>query len=215
MGLKAVIWDNDGVLVDTERLYFEASSRILATVGFTLTKDQYVQTSLTAGLSLFDLADVDPDSHARLRDQRNALYSELLTGQDLTIDGARETLEALRGRVRMMVVTSSRRDHFQIIHQSTGLLSYFEDVVDNDDFTESKPHPEPYLIGLQRLGLTADECIVVEDSERGMTAAIRAGLRCIVVPNALTREVDFSAAYRVVDKIGDVVEIVEDLKAAK
>jgi HAD superfamily hydrolase (TIGR01509 family) len=211
MILKAVIWDNDGVLVDTERLYFEASKRILATVGYVLTKEAFVQTSMTAGQSLFDLADVSPDVHAALKDQRNALYSELLTGRDLTIDGARDTLEALKGRVRMMIVTSSRRDHFEIIHQSTGLLSYFESVVDNSDFEQSKPYPEPYLMGLKRLGLTADDCIVVEDSARGMTSAIRAGLRCVVVPNALTKDVDFDGAYRVVDKVGDVVGIVEEM----
>ena len=211
MSLKAVIWDNDGVLVDTERIYFEASKRILATVGYVLTKEAFVQTSMTAGQSLFDLADVSPDEHAALKDQRNALYSELLTGRDLTIDGARDTLEALKGRVRMMIVTSSRRDHFEIIHQSTGLLSYFESVVDNSDFEQSKPHPEPYLMGLKRLSLTADDCIVVEDSARGMTSAIRAGLRCVVVPNALTKDVDFDGAYRVVDKVEDVVGVVEEL----
>ncbi len=210
--LKAVVWDNDGVLVDTERLYFEASARILATVGYVLTKEAFVQTSMTAGLSLFDLVDVDHEEHADLRDQRNALYSELLTGRDLTIEGARETLDALKGRVRMMIVTSSRRDHFEIIHQSTELLSYFESVVDKSDFQQSKPHPEPYLMGLKRLGLTADHCIVVEDSARGMTSAIRAGLRCIVVPNALTKDVDFEGAYRVVDKVGDVVGVVEELE---
>jgi beta-phosphoglucomutase-like phosphatase (HAD superfamily) len=111
----------------------------------------------------------------------------------------------------MMIVTSSRRDHFQMIHQSTGLLSYFESVVDNSDFQQSKPHPEPYLIGLKRLGLTADDCLVVEDSARGMTSAIRAGLRCVVVPNALTKDVDFEGAYRVVDKVGDVVGVVEEM----
>ena len=211
MSLKAVIWDNDGVLVDTERLYFEASTRILETVGYVLTKEAYVQTSLTAGQSLFDLADVSPSEHTALRDRRNALYSELLTGQDLTIDGARETLEALKGRVRMMIVTSSRRDHFEIIHQSTELLPYFESVVDNSDFEHSKPHPEPYLMGLERLRLPADDCIVVEDSARGMTAAIRAGLRCIVVPNALTKDADFDGAFRVVDKVEDVVGVVEEL----
>lgn len=211
MGLQAMLWDNDGVLVDTERLYFEASARILAEVGVELTQKIFVQTSLTAGSSLLDLVPGSQRKKETLREKRNALYADLIAGQDLTIDGAKETLDILKGRVRMMIVTSSSHDHFKIIHRSTELLSYFEGVVDREDYSISKPHPEPYLTGLARLGKEADDCIVVEDSARGMTSAIRAGLRCVVVPNMLTEDGDFSGAYKVVDSVRDVVEVVEEL----
>ena len=59
MSLQAILWDNDGVLVDTEHLYFEATKQTLATVGHNLTRNEYVEVSLTAGKSLFELADVD------------------------------------------------------------------------------------------------------------------------------------------------------------
>ncbi|MEE2754285.1 MAG: HAD family phosphatase [Candidatus Latescibacterota bacterium] len=211
MGLQAMLWDNDGVLVDTEPLYFEASARILSEVGVELTKRIFVQTSLTAGSSLLDLAPGGQQKRETLRDRRNALYADLIAGQDLTIDGAKETLEILTNRVRMMVVTSSRHDHFKIIHRSTELLSYFEGVIDREDYANSKPDPEPYLTGLARLGVEADDCIVVEDSTRGMISAIQAGLRCVVVPNMLTKDGDFSGAYKVVDSVRDVVEVVEEL----
>lgn len=211
MSLKAILWDNDGVLVDTERLYFKATAEILETVGYTLTHEDYIRISLTVGKSLFELADVDEETFERLRNERNALYSELLAEGNLTIPGARETLEALKDRVRMMVVTSSRRDHFQIIHRSTGFLPFFESVVDNEDYERSKPHPDPYLLGLERLGLSADACIAVEDSARGMSAAVAAGLRCVVVPSELTKDGDFSDAYRVVERVEDVVSVVEEL----
>jgi HAD superfamily hydrolase (TIGR01509 family) len=211
MSLQAILWDNDGVLVDTERLYFEASARILSEVGYDLTQASYVQSCMTAGNSLLDLADVGQSERDILRDRRNALYSELIAVQDLTIPGAKETLEALKGRIRMMVVTSSRHDHFEIIHRSTLLLPYFEGVIDQDDYEQSKPHPEPYLTAMERMGLTAHECLVVEDSARGMASAIRAGLRCVVVPNHLTKDADFSGAYRVVESVSDVVGVVEEL----
>jgi HAD superfamily hydrolase (TIGR01509 family) len=211
MSLQAILWDNDGVLVDTERLYYEATARILSDFGYELTKEAFIRTSLTEGKSLFSLAKVKPEEHDRMRVARNTIYGELLNGQDLTLPGARETLEALKDRIRMMIVTSSRRDHFEIIHQSTGLLGYFEGVVDNEDYELSKPHPDPYLKGLERLGLDAEACIAVEYSARGMTSAIRAGLRCVVVLNPLTKDADFSGAYRVVDNVRDVVGVVEEL----
>ena len=211
MSLQAILWDNDGVLVDTEHLYFEATKQTLATVGHNLTRNEYVEVSLTAGKSLFELADVDGETFERLRDERNQLYSDLLSQGDLSIPGARETLESLKDRVRMVIVTSSRRDHFQIIHRSTGFLSYFESIVDNEDYERSKPNPDPYLMGLERLGLSAESCIAVEDSARGMQAAVNAGLRCVVVPTDLTSGGDFDDAYRVVERVGDVVGIAEEL----
>ena len=211
MSLKAILWDNDGVLVDTEHLYFEACARALAEVGFELTREAYIEASLTQGTSVSDLAGLSAGEHERFRTVRNALYAELLEQGGLIIPGAEDTLEALRDRVRMMIVTSSRRDHFRIIHETTGLLRYFESVVDNEDYERSKPNPDPYLEGLARLNLGAEDCIAVEDSVRGMTAANRAGLRCVVVPNALTRDAGFSGAYRVLKDVRDVLGVVEEL----
>lgn len=211
MSLKAILWDNDGVLVDTERLYFAATARVLATVGHELTREEYIRVSLTEGKSLFDLVDVSRAEFEALRGERNAIYSELLAEGDLSIPGAKATLEALKGRVRMAIVTSSRRDHFQIIHRSTGMLPYFECVVDNEDYERSKPSPDPYLLGLERLGLRAEDCIAVEDSSRGMTAAVRAGLRCVVIPTDLTKDGDFEKAFRVLSRVEEVVGTVEAL----
>jgi HAD superfamily hydrolase (TIGR01509 family) len=104
----------------------------------------------------------------------------------------------------MGIVTSSRPEHFEIIHQSTGLLQYFDFVVTSLEFTHYKPHPEPYLVGLERIGHTKDECIVIEDSPRGLMAASAAGIRCLVIPNGLAAKEDFSGATMVLNAVTDV-----------
>ena len=71
-----------------------------------------------------------------------------------------------------------------------------------------KPHPAPYLLAAERLKVRPDRCLVVEDSERGLQAAVRAGMRCAVVPNELTRVGDFSEAYRVLKNVREVVPLV-------
>lgn len=211
--LKAILWDNDGVLVDTEKLYFQAGRECVEKEGVVLTTEKFIEQSLTKGMSVFDvLPNQDPEYIDRLRVERNARYSELLHTELEVIDGARETLAALHGRVRMGCVTGSRRDHFDIIHSQTNMLPFFEFVLVREDYEKSKPDPDAYLTAMRLYGLKAEDCVVVEDSERGCKAAADAGLRVFVVPNELSRAGDFSPAYKILDNVRDVVGEVEALK---
>lgn len=204
-----ILWDNDGVLVDTERLFFQSSREALAQVGVEYTRDHFIEISLNKGKSAFALAEkrgVPPLEIDRIRDWRNQRYGELLQETNCVLDGVEEVLTQLHGKVGMGVVTSSRRDHFEIIHANSGILKYFDFVLTLEDYPRSKPHPDPYLTAMERNGLTADECVVVEDSERGLAAALAAGLRCLVLPNELTRECPFEGAYKVLNSIHEVPE---------
>jgi HAD superfamily hydrolase (TIGR01509 family) len=205
--IKAILWDNDGVLVDTEHLYFRATREILARVGVELTQELYVEHILRDSNGAWHLAAEKGASSAeidRMRDERNARYEQLLRRGNTVIDGAQETLANLHGQFKMGIVTSSRPDHFEIIHQSTGLLRYFDFVVTSLYYTHYKPHPEPYLVGLERTGCTRDACVVIEDSPRGLIAANAAGIRCLVVRSDLTAKEDFSRAYMVLNALTDV-----------
>jgi HAD superfamily hydrolase (TIGR01509 family) len=213
--LEAVFWDNDGVLVDTEELYFEATRAVLAQAGFTLSAAQYAELGLGQGRSMFDLvrealgaAEVE-----RLRSERNLRYAERLHSGVAALDGVETVLAALHGRVAMGVVTSSNPDHFEIIHRSTGLLRYFDFVLTNRDYEHTKPHPAPYLAALARCGLEPERCIAIEDSERGLAAARAAGLRCIVVPRGLTRGCRFDGAYRVLEDTRAIAAVLAPLIA--
>lgn len=211
--IRTVLWDNDGVLVDTEGLYFQAGREVMATQGIELTQEDFVEQSLQKGQSVFDLLpDQDAELVDRLRLQRNARYSALLRERVRVLDGVVETLGILHGRVLMGVVTGSRKDHFDIIHAQANLLQFFEFVVTREDYEEAKPHPDAYLTAMRLHGLTPETCVVVEDSERGCAAAAKAGLRVLVVPNALSQHGDFSPAYKVLGSVREVVDEVERLR---
>jgi HAD superfamily hydrolase (TIGR01509 family) len=206
--IKAIFWDNDGVLVDTEHLYFEATRRVLARVRVELTPALHHELFLVQNRGAWHLAEaagVAPDDLARLRADRDATYSELLRRDGLAIPGVEAALEQLAPRHRMAVVTSSHRDHFDAAHRGTGLLRFFDFVLTREQYQRSKPDPEPYLVALARTGLDRSECLVIEDSERGLRAASAAGLACWVIPTALTRGGDFSAADRVLGAVAEVV----------
>jgi HAD superfamily hydrolase (TIGR01509 family) len=210
--VKAILWDNDGVLVDTERLYFEANRRALRRAGITLTPERFTDVSLRQGLSLLELAAErgwSPERIAGLRKERDALYLQILHKGVALMPGVERTLGALRGKVRMAIVTSAQRVHFDAMHARTGLLPYFEFVLTREDYTHGKPAPDGYLAGLRRLGVGPAEGVAVEDSERGLISACAAGLRCLVVPNAQTSGGDFSRALAV---LSDASQLLAFLK---
>lgn len=204
-----LLWDNDGVLVDTEGLYFQACKEVLGTAGIDLTLDQFKEISLRRGESTLVLATeqgVTADEVDRLRKQRNRVYAELMEARSCVIDGAEDVLRSLHGQVRMGVVTSARRHHFEAAHDNSGLTQYMDFILTREDYTRSKPHPEPYLTAMKRHGLRPHKCIVVEDSERGLAAATAAGVDCMIVRSQWTRDGDFSKAVAVVDNISGVPE---------
>lgn len=210
--VEAILWDNDGVLVDTERLFFESTRRALATIGIPLSAQQFLDLSMRQGRSAFDLASGWPKEQVTsLKRERDLLYSEMLRLETRVLPGVTETLKALHGRTRMAVVTSSQRQHFDVMHADIGLTSYFEFVLAREDYDKTKPNPEPYLLALERLGMRAEKCVVVEDSERGLAAARAAGLRCLVIPNEITRSCTFAAATAILPGAAAVLDAVSEL----
>jgi HAD superfamily hydrolase (TIGR01509 family) len=208
--VKAVFWDNDGVLVDTEHLYFKATQHVLASAGIGLTEDDYIELFLVQGKGAWHLAEergIAPQEIDRMRLERNALYGDWLAQAPRLNAGVTEVLDALHGRYVMGVVTSSRRDHFDVIHRSTGLLKYFDFVVTADDVTRTKPDPALYLRALEKSGVEKDACIAIEDSERGLEAARGAGIKCMALPSSLTKRQRFAGAHRILTSIEEVLEV--------
>ena len=212
--VEAILWDNDGVLVDTECLFFESTRRTLATIGIQLSLEQFLDLSMRQGRSAFDLAierGWPKEQVTQLKRERDLLYSEILRNQTRVLPGVTETLKALHGRMRMAVVTSSQRQHFDVMHADIGLTRYFEFVLAREDYGKTKPNPESYLLALERLGMGAKNCVAVEDSERGLAAARAAGLRCLVIPNEVTRRCSFQGATAILPGAAAVLDAVSEL----
>jgi len=200
--VEAILWDNDGVLVDTEGVFFQATRDALASAGVELTLEQFLDLSMRQGRSAFDLLASKgwtAEQLAGLKERRDADYVRMLQEQTRVLEGVLQTLRELQGRLRMAIVTSCRRKHFEVMHASTCLAEFFEFVLAREDYGRTKPDPEPYLLALERLRLTADQCVAIEDSERGLAAARAAGLRCLVIPNEMTRGCNFEGATAVLE----------------
>ena len=201
----AILFDNDGVLVDTEHLYFRANQEALAGVGIQLDADAYVQLFLREGRGAWHLArerGLGPGDIDALRAARDRRYFELVGSADVMIPGVADIVPALARRYRLAIVTSSEKGPFARTHARTGLLEHFELVLAQGDYARGKPEPDPYLRAVERLGVAGDRCLVIEDSERGLRAAKAAGLRCWVIPSGLTAGGRFEKADAVFDSLG-------------
>ena len=208
--IEAILWDNDGVLVDTERLYFDACRQVALTAEFDLTIELFREYFLRQATGIWHLLEEKGYSAAeveQLRETRNGIYERLLTTASFGIDGVAETLAQLKPKYPMAIVTSCHPHHFATMHRNTGLLEYFQFTLTREQYGESKPHPEPYLTAARKLGIAPENCLVIEDSERGLTAAVAAGMRCWIVPSELSAGGDFSAAERRLTAVEEIAEL--------
>jgi HAD superfamily hydrolase (TIGR01509 family) len=209
---KYVLFDHDGVLVDTEPWYFKAGERSLADVGFALDKEQYVR-DMNQGFGTWAqarAAGIDEPTISRQRVARDAYYRQYLRTEAIEIEGVVEALAELSKHVRMAIVTTAKRADFETIHEKRQIRQFMEFVLVREDYEFAKPHPEPYLTGLERLGATKEETLVVEDSSRGLQSAVAAGIDCAVVYNDFTKDNDFSQASYRIETLAELTGIVLD-----
>lgn len=207
---KYILFDHDGVLVDTELWYYKAGERALADIGVALDKDQYLR-DMSQGLGTWAQArsaGVDERTISRQREARNEYYREYLRAEAIEIEGVVETLAELAKHVRMAIVTTAKRADFELIHEGRQVRRFMDFVLVREDYELAKPHPEPYLTGLARFGATREETLVVEDSSRGLSSAVAAGIDCVVVHNEFTRTQDFSTASHRIDSLAELMDLI-------
>jgi len=200
----AIFFDNDGILVDTEPLFFQATREILATVGVDLSVDLYHDWTMRRGRTVFELVSekgISDEEILEMRRVRGARYNALIREGVRVLDGVQDTMDALRGARPKAIVTSSSRDHFDEIHVQTGLVAHFDFVLADGDYARHKPHPDPYLAAAERMGVDPARCLAIEDTERGVVSATDAGMQCVAIPNALTAGADFSRAVTRLDSM--------------
>ncbi len=207
---KYILFDHDGVLIDTELWYFKAGERALADIGLAVDRDQYL-LDMSQGLGTWTqarAAGVDERTINRQREVRNAYYQAYLRTEAIEIDGVVEVLAELSQYVRMAIVTTAKRADFELIHQERQITPYMDFVLVREDYTLAKPDPEPYLTGLKRFGAAKEQTLVVEDSSRGLSSAVAAGIDCATVYNDFTKSQDFSQARYQIEALAELKDIV-------
>jgi HAD superfamily hydrolase (TIGR01509 family) len=203
---KYLLFDNDGVLVETEMWYYEANVRALFELGFELPFEKYMQM-MAHGTTVWEeplKSGISEEIIQKAREKRNKYYQEFLRTKDLAIDGVEELLERLSKDYSMAIVTTSRRVDFELIHSKTNITKYMDFILCEEDYTHAKPHPEPYLKAVEIFGCDKSEALIIEDSQRGLSAAVSAGIECVTVKNDFTSTHDFSKSTYKIDSLKEL-----------
>lgn len=202
-----ILFDHDGVLVNTEPLYFQATQECVADFGIDLRLSNYL-AMMAEGKNAWELArqtGASEDEIERARNRRNSRYRELLTSEPIDIEGVEEVIAKLSRWYSLAIVTTALPEDFELIHRNRNIVSNVDFVLTRDAYENSKPHPDPYLAALDKFGIGPEVAIAVEDSHRGLKAATAAGLDCVVVHNEFTATQDLSEATYHIEHLKDLV----------
>lgn len=209
-----VVFDLDGVIVDSEPLQYRAYAEVLGGLGVSIAREEYAREWIARGhgpeyaVRTYRLS-ITP---AELRARKTDVYERLLRTEVRPMPGARDALDRLGVAFLVGLATNSSRHDTEIVLDAFALGGRFEAIVTRELYSEAKPAPDAYLTAARLLGLDPRRCVVVEDSERGVGAARRAGCRSVAVPNQMTAGQDFSPADRIVRSLDDVTaELVQGL----
>jgi len=213
MKFAAILFDFDGVLVDTEMAIYQAWRRTFHAHGHDLTLDLYTRCigsdfdTWSPKTHLEELTGRGFDWH-QLDAARQREIERDLAGQQ-PMPGAVELLEFLAMRsVARAVVSSSSHQWVDGWLGRLGLARHLPLTICRGDAPRIKPAPDLFLEAARRLGVAAADCLVIEDSANGLLAATEAGMTAWVVPNEVTRGLDFSAAERVLGSLEEVAGLV-------
>lgn len=219
--LKALIFDFDGVIADTEPLHFAGLHLTLAEIGINLTESEYYEnylghddrgcfvTALTA-----NRRPIDPETLARLMDRKSAAYLESVKHHLVIFPGVLDFVREAARKYPLVIASGALRHEIEYILSEAGLKENFSQITSAEDVTKGKPDPQPFLYALKALqqgnpDLTASSCLVIEDSIPGIRGAKAAGMKVLAVTNTHTVQ-DLHEAHAIAHSLKEVG--LEDLR---
>jgi HAD superfamily hydrolase (TIGR01509 family) len=204
-----VIMDMDGVMIDSEPMQLAAYNIVLAPHGIALSEADFInwcvgrksRENFAFLRERFSL----PESVDELLAAKDTSYSAILRDNMHPMPGLLALLERLTAaRYLLAVASSSRRADIEAVLGGLSVQTYFREAVSGEEVARGKPEPDIFLEAARRLGVSPGTCVVLEDTQTGVEAATRAGMRCVAVPNRFTAQQDFSRANACVPNLDGV-----------
>lgn len=182
---KAIIFDMDGVLIDSEPMYREQFREFFQMHNKVASKELLDGTAGASQTTLWELVREGWQEDVTAEQMRD-LFHETFRGRkvnynDIIFPGTKKTIETLSKKFVLAIASSSSLKSIQAMLEETGMKEFFTLVVTGRQFRESKPHPEIYLHTVEKLGFSKDECLIVEDSTYGVQAGNRAGVDVVAI----------------------------------
>lgn len=207
--MKAVIFDMDGVIIDSEPIHFEVDMQTMRDLGFDISSEELEKYVGTTNEYMFtDLKNKYNinQSIEEIINYKVELTKKKIIQSDLDpIEGIKELLVALKNKnIPTAIASSSPRSFIDVVVSKFNLQDYFKYIVSGEEVVHGKPAPDVYIETAKKLGLLTEECTVIEDSRNGVLAAKAAGMKCIGFQNINSGNQDLSKADIIVKSITEI-----------
>ena len=206
--IKAVIFDVDGLLLDSEPIWSLADRELLKRRGIDY-RDE-LKTKIVGKGQVESAQNVKdyyqlPDPIDDLVRERRKLLNDLLKANLWLMPGAKELIDLLvKNNFRLAIASSQSKEIIDLMIKSFALEGKFSVIVYGDEVEKGKPEPDIFLLAAERLTIAPQEAVVLEDSQNGAIAAKKAGMKVIVIPNQYNKGQEFPHADLVVDSLADI-----------
>lgn len=207
--IKAIVFDFDGVLADSEPLHLAACQEVFSSIGLVLTREEYYARYLGFDDATMFRAvatdrgwELDDAKVSALIAEKGRLFDEIIERTDVLYPGAAQCVERLAPKFPLGIASGALRHEVSMILQRARLDRHFRFIVASGDTPNSKPAPDPYLRAAELHGLPPAACVAIEDSRWGIESAKIAGLKCVGITNTYPAE-KLTTADRVVSSLDE------------
>jgi HAD superfamily hydrolase (TIGR01509 family) len=215
--INAVIFDMDGLMIDSEPLHYEAYAAVFRELG----KEYPLEDNNRLYIGLSDIDEAKdmivrytlPITHEELVRRKQKAYKDLISTSIVPQPGLIQLLHDLKiENYNIAIASSSNREEIATIIKTLNISSFIDDYCSAEEVKHGKPAPDLFLLAAKKLKVKATDCLVLEDAPKGLGAATNAGMNVIAVPNEYTREHDFSKADMVVNSLKSVtIDLINSL----
>ncbi len=207
--IKAVIFDLDGVIINSEPLHDESTAIVLQKNGISISEKERKQFLGLNDKEIFSQVVKENKLKKTPEDliqEREKVYFDLIKKKGLDLfPGVLEAIQKFSKRYKLAITTSSEKSKVDFTLKKFNLSQYFPIIITGEDITKGKPDPEPYIKTIKQLGVKSKECLVIEDSINGMKSALDAGCFCIAVTNTFPAA-QLKQADMIVQNISEINE---------
>jgi len=210
--IKAVIFDMDGLMIDSEPFHIDAYDKALLDFKYRLSEAEKIKY---VGISDHDIC-VDlvsrlklPCSPQELVAKKTTEYKKILNNKLIAQPGLHNLLSTIYGKYKLAVASSSHKDEIEIVLNRLKVKKMFDAIVSATQVKNGKPQPDIFLYAASRIDVTPASCLVLEDAISGVRAAKAAGMICYAIPSKETAHLNFNIADRRLDSLVDVYKFIQ------
>ena len=206
--IELIIFDLDGLLADTEKLHMKSYQNVLADMGYhNLSDEIYAAHWIRLGKGIVEFLEerkLNLDIEL-IRKNKAAEYNRLVKSEVKAMPGAEKLLQSLRdNNMKVTLATASYSHSAKAVLETLGFEKYFQFIASKESIQRNKPFPDIFLLVAEKMKISPEKCLVLEDAEKGVLAAFNAGMKCIAIPNQHTKNNDFSKATLVLSSLEKV-----------